>query len=92
MNSLSLNNTGGRVSAVPDAVGLSIRETRLLSDLRIMHAKVDGLCHIVTSLKHHHTGAAIHEYADESLLAENIQKVEHIYLWFVALKDQLKQK
>jgi len=68
---------------------LEIREVRLVSDLRIMHTKVDELYHVVTNLKHHHDEATIYKYADPPLLAEDIQKMEHIYTWFVALKEQL---
>jgi hypothetical protein len=68
---------------------LDIREVRLVSDLRIMHSKVDELYHVVMNLKQHHDQAAIHRYADAPILAENIRKVERIYLWFVALKEEL---
>ncbi len=64
-----------------------IEEIRLISDLRIMHAKVDELHHIVTNLKRRHDEGAIHKYADRRVLAENIGKVDEIYLWFLSLKD-----
>lgn len=68
---------------------LEIREVRLVSDLRIMHSKVDELYHVVSNLQRHHSEDAVHKYADTALLAENIQKVERIYMWFVSLKDKL---
>ena len=68
-----------------------IREVRLISDLRIMHSKVDELYHVVSNLQHHHNEAAIHTYADPPLLAEDIQKVEKIYMWFIALKEEMGQ-
>lgn len=70
---------------------LEIGEVRLISDLRIMHSKVDELYHVVSSLQHHHNEAAIYKYADPPLLAEDIQKVEKIYMWFIALKEEMGQ-
>lgn len=67
---------------------LDIEEIRLVSDLRIMHAKVDELYQIVTNLKRRHSEPAIREYADRSVLDEDIRRVDEIYLWFVNLKDQ----
>jgi hypothetical protein len=68
---------------------LEIREVRLVSDLRIMHARVDDLYHIVNSLQHHHDEEDIYKYADAPILAEDIQKVEKIYMWFIALKEEM---
>jgi len=48
---------------------LNIDEARLIADLRIMHAKVDELYHLITSLKAHHSEHDIHRYADAPLLA-----------------------
>jgi hypothetical protein len=66
---------------------LDVDEVRLISDLRIMHAKVDELHHVVVNLKRRHSEAAIHKYSDQQVLAENIQRVDEIYLWFVSLKE-----
>jgi hypothetical protein len=67
---------------------ITIDETRIVSDLRIMHAKVDELYHIVTALKKRHDEADVVKYADQPVLTEDIQKVDDIYLWFVKLKEE----
>jgi len=67
---------------------LDIEEVRLVSDLRIMHSKVDELYHLVSNLKRRHSGADIHKYADQPVLNEDIARVDEIYLWFVSLKEQ----
>jgi len=67
---------------------LDIDEVRLVSDLRIMHSKVDELYQIVANLKRRHSGADIHKYADQPVLNEDIARVDEIYLWFVSLKEQ----
>ncbi len=67
---------------------LSVSEIRLVSDLRIMHAKVDELCQIVRALREHHDEAVIVEYADQPVLTQDIQKVDEIYLWFVRVKEE----
>jgi len=66
---------------------LSIEEVRLISDLRIMHAKVDGLYHFVDGLKRRHSESEVHKYYDAQFLAEDIRKVDELYLWFVKLKE-----
>jgi hypothetical protein len=67
---------------------LSIDEVRLVSDLRIMHSKVDELHQIVAALKHRHDETAIVKYADQPVLTEDIHRVDEIYLWFVQLKEE----
>ena len=67
---------------------LTIDETRLVSDLRIMHAKVDELFQVISALKRHHEQAAIVKYADQPVLTDDIHKVDEIYLWFVTLKEE----
>ncbi len=67
---------------------LEIAEIRLVSDLRIMHAKVADLHQFVQFLKQHHDEAAIVKYADQPVLTEDIQHVDEIYLWFVKLKEE----
>ena len=67
---------------------LRVEEVRLISDLRIMHSKVDELHNIVANLKRRHNYAAIHQYADQAVLNEDIVRVDDIYLWFVALKEE----
>lgn len=70
-----------------DGRPLDIDEIRLVSDLRIMHAKVDELFQIVSNLKRRHEGA-VRQYADEPVLEEDISRVDQIYLWFVSLKEE----
>jgi hypothetical protein len=67
---------------------LTIEEARIVSDLRIMHAKVGELYHFVASLKQHHNESDVVKYADQPILTEDIQKVDAIYLWFVKLKEE----
>jgi len=67
---------------------LSMEEIRIVSDLRIMHGKVDELHRMVTTLKERHDEAAIIKYADQPVLTSDIQKVDEIYLWFVKLKEE----
>ena len=71
---------------------LQIGEVRLVSDLRIMHAKVDELYQIVTNLKRRHHESDIHKYADQRVLGEDIEHVDDIYLWFISLKEELRKK
>jgi hypothetical protein len=66
----------------------TIEEIRLVSDLRIMHAKVDELYQLVSNLKRRHNETAIRDYADTPVLDEDIARVDEIYLWFVSLKEE----
>jgi hypothetical protein len=68
--------------------GLSIEDVRLVSDLRVMHSKVDELYHVVGNLKRRHSDAAIHQFADTLVLSEDIERVDEIYLWFLQLKTE----
>lgn len=67
--------------------GLTPEEVRLIGDLGIMHAKVDELYQIVRMLAERHRTEDIREYSDHPVLAENIRKIDEIYLWFVKLKE-----
>jgi hypothetical protein len=67
---------------------LDVEEVRLIGDLRIMHAKVDELHQIVMKLQQRHHEGDIHKYADQSVLVENIDRVDQIYLWFIKLKEE----
>ena len=67
---------------------LDIDEVRIVSDLRIMHSKVDELHQIVENLKRRHSQADIHKYADEPVLNEDIANVDELYLWFLSLKEE----
>jgi hypothetical protein len=71
----------------PQGRWLDVEEVRLVSDLRIMHAKVDELYQIVANLKRRHSESEIHKYADQPLLNEDIARVDDIYGWFVGLKS-----
>ena len=72
--------------------GLTIDEVRLVSDLRIMHAKVDELYQVVMNLQRRHDEDAIHNYADQPVLNEDINRVDEIYLWFVKLKNEGRRR
>jgi hypothetical protein len=67
---------------------LDIEEVRIVSDLRIMHSKVDELHQIVENLKRRHSQADIHKYADQPVLNEDIARVDELYLWFLSLKEE----
>lgn len=71
---------------------LDVDEVRLVSDLRIMHSKVDELYQIVANLKRRHSGSEIHKYADQPVLNEDIARVDEIYIWFVSLKEQRERQ
>ena len=71
-----------------EGLTLDIQEVRLISDLRIMHSKVGELHNIVENLKHRHNEADIVKYADYEILAEDIRKVDEIYLRFVKVKEE----
>ena len=71
---------------------LDVEEVRLVSDLRIMHSKVDELYNVVANLKRRHSGADIQKYADQPVLNEDIARVDEIYLWFISLKEDGKNK
>ncbi len=71
---------------------LNIDEVRLVSDLRVMHAKADELYQIVTNLKHRHKKNLITEFADDDAMEENIRRIDEIYLWFVELKEEMRQR
>ena len=72
---------------VPQDRPLTLSEVRIVADLRIMHAKVDELFHLIQDLQHRHTESDIHAYADKPLLGQDIERVDDIYLWFVKLKE-----
>ena len=72
----------------PSQRALDLEEIRLVSDLRIMHAKVDQLYQIVSNLRKRHNESNIIVYADQKVLAHNIHKVDEIYLWFVKIKEE----
>jgi hypothetical protein len=71
---------------------LDIDEVRIVSDLRIMHSKVDELHQIVENLKRRHSQADIHKYADEPVLNEDIARVDELYLWFLSLKEESSRR
>jgi hypothetical protein len=67
---------------------LDVQEIRLIADLRVMHSKVDELYQVVTNLKRRHDDDAIHKYADQPVLSEDIDRVDEMYMWFLRLKEQ----
>ena len=68
--------------------GLNIEEVRLVSDLRIMHAKVFELFEIVSVIKKRHDENFIRQFADHAMLDQDIARADEIYLWFVRLKEE----
>lgn len=72
----------------PTAPSLTIEEVRIVADLRVMHAKVQELFQIIDALKQRHSGKDVHAYSDPRLLADDIAKVDEIYLWFVKLREE----
>ena len=68
--------------------GLTIEEIRLVSDLRVMHSKVDELFNIVESMRRRHGYDEIQKYADRKVLEQDIENVDKIYLWFVKLREK----
>ena len=72
--------------------GLDVDDVRLIADLRIMHAKVDELYHIVLNLKRRHDSDAIHGFADSRVLGEDIDRVDELYLWFLSLKQERERR
>jgi len=70
---------------------MTVEQVRLVADLRIMHAKVDELYQISKVLRHRHDERAVVEYADKAVLAEDIRKVDELYIWFVELKDEAER-
>ena len=71
---------------------LDVNEVRLIADLRVMHSKVDELYQIVTNLKRRHDDDDIHKYADQPVLSEDIDRVDEMYMWFLRLKEQGRQR
>jgi hypothetical protein len=67
---------------------MKIEEFRVVADLRIMHSKVNELFQVVSSLKRRHSEMAIRKYSDKEAMEDDIKRVDEIYLWFVALKEQ----
>ncbi len=78
-----------REKSVPS---LNIEEVRIVSDLRIMHSKVDELYQIISGLKRRYNEGEVQKYADPPLLTEDIVRVDEIYLWFVKLKEERERK
>lgn len=71
---------------------LSVEEVRLVSDLRIMHAKVNEFYEIVQTLRSRYSESEILAYSDLPLLSQNIDHIDDIYLWFVKLREQRDRK
>lgn len=79
-----------RINEPLEGRALDVEEVRLISDLRIMHARVEDLLHVVARLKQRYTETDIRKYADREALDSDIKQVDDIYLWFVALKEHLR--
>ena len=76
-----------RTAAAPRPT-FTVEEVRIIADLRIMHSKVDELYQVVVGLQQRHSEGNVCTYADTQLLADDIRKVDEIYLWFVKLKER----
>lgn len=70
---------------------MTVEQVRLVADLRIMHAKVDELYQISKVLRIRHNERSVVEHADKAVLAEDIRKVDELYIWFVELKDEAER-
>lgn len=77
---------GHKQSAFAGTMGVD--EIRLVADLRIMHAKVDELYQISRVLRSRHNERAVNQFADRGVLAEDIRKVDELYLWFIQLREE----
>jgi len=71
---------------------LDIEEIRLVSDLRVMHSKVEDLYRVVENLKRRHDQDDIRKYADHDILTEDIDRVDSIYMWFLSLKEKARNR
>ena len=83
-----------RESQQPSVHGrwLEIEEVRIIADLRVMHAKVNELHHMMATLKERYDETEIVRYSDQKLLTHEIQQVDEIYLWFLKLKEEQRRK
>ncbi len=70
---------------------LTLREVRIVADLRVMHAKVDELYQVVRSLQVNHGDVDVHTYADPPRLSDDIKKVMDIYVWFEKLRERKEE-
>jgi hypothetical protein len=84
----SFRESGNKMSKSRNEPGLNIEQVRLISDLRIMHAKVYELFEIVSVIKKRHDEASIRRFSDHTMLDQDIKRVDEIYLWFVGLKEE----
>ena len=71
-----------------DGRSLDVEEVRLVSDLRIMHTKVNELFSVVEYLRKRHSDSDIVKYSHYEVLADDIRKSDQIYLWFVKVKEE----
>ena len=74
--------------APPTHRALDVEEVRLVSDLRIMHAKVMELHRCVASLRARYSEDDVRKYADADLLAEDIALADEIYQFYVSMAEQ----
>src|SRR5438270_11904109 len=81
-------------SKQPDVHGrwLAIEEVRLIADLRVMHAKINELFHMVTTLQERYDETEIVRYADQELLTRETEQMDQMYLWFVKLKQEQQRR
>src|ERR1044071_3922454 len=84
----SLRGSGNKMRKSSNEPGLNIDQVRLISDLRIMHAKVYELFEIVSVIKKRRDESSIRRFSDQTMLDQDIKRVDEIYLWFVRLKEE----
>src|SRR5438105_4657415 len=84
----SFRESGTKMSKSSNEPGLNIEQVRLISDLRIMHAKVYELFEIVSVIKKRHDEGSIRRFSDHTMLDQDIKRVDEIYLWFTGLKEE----
>ena len=80
--------TENRPSKRKAETALGVDQIRLISDLRILHSKVDELLTIMDRIRKRHDLEAVIEFSDRKALTDDIHAVDQIYMWFVKLDEQ----
>ena len=88
LKALKIQRRSAEASHAGTQRAFTLEEVRLIADLRIMHAKVDELYQISKVLQTRHDERAVVTHADKAVLAEDIRKVDELYIWFVELRDE----
>ena len=80
--------TENRPSKRKAETALGVDQMRLISDLRILHSKVDELLTIMDRIRKRHDPEAVIEFSDRKALTDDIHAVDQIYMWFVKLDEE----